>query len=68
MADVPDVHIESNTKEEVAYKLTSAVMRHNTGVYRDKDAILNLFAESLLCVVDPSGYLARNYKDLVRKK
>jgi hypothetical protein len=54
MADAPVVRIGENSPEEVAYKLMRMIRDVNTtNAPKDKDGILNLYAECLNAVRMP---------------
>jgi hypothetical protein len=56
MADAPVVHIGENSPEGVAYKLMYLIRSSNTKESpKDKDGILDLYAECLNAVRHPSA-------------
>jgi hypothetical protein len=54
MADAPVVHIGENSPEEVAYKLMLLIRSNDDKIKgKEKDGILNLYAECLKVVQRP---------------
>ncbi len=68
MPDSPSPAVETSP-EEVAFKLVAEVLRRDPSLEetcRDKARYLDLYAECLLAVRDPTGRLAGNHEDYER--
>jgi len=62
MVDVPSLHIGENSPEQVALKLLEKVNLAEEHPERDRDEILDLYAECLLAVRKPEDRVSPKKK------